>query len=264
MQVHKSRSAEQGSAILYVFIGAILFGALMYSFARSTSSGTSATTLTKSDDKLIISQIDAYATSLDVGINNLLSNGCSQNDLRFYHPNFKGATDYAGSATYATSPANKCHVFAKNGGGGVTWQAPPKKIVDAKFLDYLFTGYIGVDKVGNNSSACAYTDFMMQLNVPRSTCIAYNTIHDVVNTGGEPPLFQFANNYSYSAPLKGRVPLNYLKAGWSSGIIFGCQSNLAALGHNPRAIELTGKWSGCYEANQERGQYYIYHVLIAR
>jgi hypothetical protein len=184
--------------------------------------------------------------------------------LRFYHPKFRRATDYGGIAAYPNSPANRCHVFAKNGGGGLTWQPPPKEIVRAGFLDYLFTGYMEVSDVGSAGDSCATTDFMMQLNVPRSTCIAYNKLHGVTNTGGEPPLFQYGNNYYYDPAKKGRLPLNYMPAARTGITIFGCQSYIAGWGYNPKAVELDGKSAGCYEAYQERGQYYLYRVLIAR
>lgn len=252
--------SERGSALVYVFIGIALFGALMFSFSR----GSNSPNLSKNQDQIIASEFDSYAKNAETVINKLLANGCSQNDLRFYHPSFKNANNYSGMVDYPNYPANQCHVFAKNGGGGLTWVRPPQEIVRAGFLDYLFTGHIGVANVGSTNNNCTTTDFLIQLNVPKSTCIAYNNLHGVTNTGGEPPLFQYANNYQYSATHKGRVPLNYLQAGWNGNPIFNCQSTIAGPGSNPKAVELTGKSSGCYEANQERGQYYLYSVLIAR
>lgn len=244
----KSGYAQRGSAIIYIFIGVALFGALMFMFSRGASQQSTGMMAVK--DKITAEEIASYGRTVERAVNKLLLKGCSESDLRFYHPDFNGASDYAGQAEYSDSNQNQCFVFVPTA-GGVKWRLPPKDIVDAGYANYLFTGKVGVEDLGGNN--CPDTELIMFLRVTRNVCISYNNLFEVTNTGGNPPQFQNGQGWDVA---------NYLKFGW--GGYYGCGSTLGSSGHTPRASELISKPSGCFQAVDGTDVYLAYHVLLAR
>lgn len=247
--------SEHGSAIVYVFIGIALFGALMFMFSRGSSNKNDI--YDKNSEKLVVDEFLSYGNYMETEISKLLMDGCGERDLSFYHPNFWGPHNYAGAAKYGVSPDNKCSVFDPKG-GGAKWRSPPKKVYDSGIYDYLFTGIMGVRDIGQNN--CANTELMMFLQVPRATCLAANDQLKNINTGGNPPVFNSGHIYEDIGSGK-RSAINYLHFGWGN-LYFGCGATIGT-GPEPDASELTAKVAGCYQA-QNTEHYYLYRVLMAR
>jgi len=247
----KSGYTQRGSAIIYIFIGVALFGALMFMFSRGASQNSSSVS-SKADNALAISEIVSYAQTVERAVNKLISKGCSESNLRFYYPDFDGAGDYAGQAEYSDPNQNQCFVFVPTA-GGVKWKRPPKIVGDLGGInnnDYFFSGNIGVWNVGNND--CETTELMISTRVSRDLCMAYNEKFGVVNTGGEPPEYQRSGGSA-----------GYQKFGWGGGDGFWCGHSIGYPSDSPPGTELVGRTAGCYHAN-DSGDYYFYYVLLAR
>jgi hypothetical protein len=247
--------SEHGSAIVYVFIGIALFGALMFLFSRGSSNKNDI--YDKNSEKLVVDEFLSYGNYMETEISKLLMNGCSETDLSFYHPNFWAAWNYGGAWKYGASPPdNKCSVFDPKG-GGAKWSSPPKKIYDSGTYDYLFTGIVGVKDIGKNG--CPDTELMMLLQVPRATCLAANVQLNNSNTNGNPPIYNY--NIYENIPGNKRSAINYFHFGWGNNY-FGCGQTIGN-GAAPNGSELIGKTAGCYQV-QNTEYYYLYRVLMAR
>ena len=99
---------ESGSAIIYIFIGVALFGALIFMFSRGGSQNTNSMTAQRAN--ISTSAIIDYTRSLNSAIQKLLMNGCSEDQISFENPIVSGYTN-------SNAPSDKsCHVFDTSGG----------------------------------------------------------------------------------------------------------------------------------------------------
>jgi hypothetical protein len=245
---------QHGNVMFLILIAVILFAALGYAITSSSRSGGS--DISKDTIGLTVSEIENYAATINGAITRLKLSGCSETDLSFYHPSFDNANDYAGETTWDTAGQNKCHVFRPEG-GGVAWSRPPKLVVDYGVVNYLFAGKIGIEDVGTNG--CSQTELAMFLMVPKTLCLAYNDRQSIPNPGGNPP--QDSDSQIYDPATK--FPMNWAKFGWG-GQFYGCGFEIGAGHHNPRAPEIIGKPSGCFETTTAGGGYFIYDVITPR
>lgn len=110
------RYSEKGSAIVYVFIGIALFGALMFLFSRGASQNVSG--FTKQQSTVKAQALIDYSNNVANAVNRLITNGVSENDISF-------ATDlYKAKSGSILNPASKfpnctdesCKVFSPQGG----------------------------------------------------------------------------------------------------------------------------------------------------
>ena len=107
--------SQAGSAIIYVFVGVILFGILGLTFSRSMqqSSGD----ISEKTAKVGASEIIAYARSIDRAVNKMILNGTSETDIGFFFflttLNAGGGAHYLGNANCAVA---ECEIFDPAGG----------------------------------------------------------------------------------------------------------------------------------------------------
>lgn len=100
--------SEHGSAIVYVFIGIALFGALMFMFSRGTSQNTSA--MTDQSNNISASALLEESNILETTAQKLLHDGCSEQELSFDIPPYTANPN-------TNAPTDKhCHFFHPNGG----------------------------------------------------------------------------------------------------------------------------------------------------
>ncbi len=100
---------ENGSAIIYIFIGIALFGALMFMFSRGASQNTSS--IADQQKSISASEIIDEARLFERAVQKVMSAGCSESDISFDPPPFTANTN-------TNSPSDKhCHVFYISGGG---------------------------------------------------------------------------------------------------------------------------------------------------
>ena len=137
---------ESGSAIVYVFVGIILFAALMFTFSRVSQNASSNMGTQKAS--IIANEMVGYARDVEKSVNALLLKGCSESELSFENSSESGYIN-------ASAPADKtCHVF-NPAGGHITYQYPPigaETIIVAAaqpgYHNYAFNGNMKIQGIG--------------------------------------------------------------------------------------------------------------------
>ena len=130
--------------MFFILLGVVLFAALSFVIARGMRS-QSTKALTRQQATLAASDIIDFAQDVERGINKILSNGISENQISFEN----SATTIS---TYANAncTTDNCKVFMPDG-GGVSWRNPPQ---DAANMNWHFTashkipGYGGTGHAG--------------------------------------------------------------------------------------------------------------------
>jgi hypothetical protein len=254
-----SAHPERGSVFIYLMVACFLFGMLMFAYSRT--SGTSSNVLSESETRLAAQEIKSYANSVRNTVNRLMNNGCGDADLRFYHPNFYGAANYAGQAGYGVSPGNECYAFDPSNTVSTPWRRPPKAVIDFGISDYVFTGLNQIEDLGRNGcsgSPDPSYELTMKLIVPKELCIHYNKINGVTNPGGSPPEAQYSSVYDNSFK-----PNNYTQFGWG-GIFYGC-GTMIGQGTPNAQIYTRGKHAGCIKVTSNGDvRYELWEVLLVR
>lgn len=172
------RASERGSAIAYVFIGIILFGALMFMFSRNANQNSSG--FSKQENIVKAQAVIQYGDSVANAVNKLMTNGVSENDISFETEVFKdkGGSTLNLAVNYPNCINNKCKVFHKDG-GRITAQVP----VDLGPLDpnspsyYQFPGgllphVINMKDVGTSLPELVLTFY----SIPKNVCAEINTL----------------------------------------------------------------------------------------
>ena len=145
MQLNNTiRNTQAGNVFVFILAGIFLFGALIFTFTRGASKGT--TNLGKHQARVAAQEIMGYAQSLEQGVNRVRRNGCSENQISFENSEIAGYPN-------ANAPGdNSCHVFEENGGRAI-YQAPNDMWLDGSFTggssfgDNVFTGNLSIDGV---------------------------------------------------------------------------------------------------------------------
>jgi hypothetical protein len=101
-------TAQRGSALLYIFIGIALFGALMFMFSRQTTQNISS--INAPQNSLSATDIIDQGRSLEAAVKKIVYNGCSENQISFDPPPYTANTNPDAPSDY------HCHVFHQNGG----------------------------------------------------------------------------------------------------------------------------------------------------
>ncbi len=113
--MNKSTSDQNGSAMIYIFVGVALFGALMFIFSRGANQNVSS--VTNQQSKIIASEILDYSRTVELSVNRLLAKGCSENQINFENSFESGYVN-------ASAPTDKsCNVF-DSAGGKVKYKYP--------------------------------------------------------------------------------------------------------------------------------------------
>lgn len=225
--------SENGSAIVYVFIGVALFGALMFAFTRGGSQNTS--DLSAQQAKIVASEMLEYSRTVETAVNGLLNKGCSENELSFEN------TFESGYAN-ASAPINKsCHVFDP-AGGRLKYKYPPKGAETAYvagapapgWKNYAFNGNMQILNLGSTS-----TELIFWTQTNKAIC-------DQINLGlGKTTADDTYGNNIIDAPYTG----SFATAG------------PAVIGDEAYAPALS---KGCFNQPTHSGQYIFYAVLVAR
>ena len=87
----QSNSREQGSALLYVFIGLILFTGLVFTFSKSFQNSNDLSS--PQQGKIAANDILSYTTDISQTVTKLITKGCSENDISFENPVVTGYTN---------------------------------------------------------------------------------------------------------------------------------------------------------------------------
>ncbi len=229
-----------------------LFAALSYIVSSGFRAGES--NLSKEKVDLIVTEMLDYAEALQRASQTLRINGCKfgEGGLTFYSHKFANPGHY----NIPSVPAdNSCHIFHPNG-GGVTWQPPPKELIDFGSFEYVISGFRGVSPFGidNNSEGIELT---IRTLVTEDICIAINERSGAPNPSGNPPQVSCCTGIS--------IPSNSVQVYGLSNVLAGRDGFLhnIFIGKDTHANELNGHLTGCHH-NTTDNTYEFFHVLAVR
>src|SRR3989338_10858232 len=247
--------SEHGSAIVYVFIGIALFGALMFLFSRGASQ--TSPTISAQRAKILATEITDYSTTLEKGVQKLLSKGCSEKEINFASPMWFQIGNAGAYLVYENvnghSPADhSCQLFRKEG-GGVIFQQPPKDAIASPNALYNFTGTMTVLEVGTS-----FPELNVILEVNKDVCIAVNKLNGVNLPSGQPYNMSPINNVTlYPTPLVTWKAYGY----WMMDTLGSAFNTWLVM---TSAYGLKGHKSGCFAGGASTITYLYYYVLEAR
>jgi hypothetical protein len=246
--VGRGSDTQRGSAIVYVFIGIILFVALAFVFSRTFQG--SDTTMSAAKAKTIASATLDYSQRISRSVTTLLANGCSETELDF--SNFRHPTD----VNFQAPADGSCNVFGNAGGkapytlttelGAAVLVAP---IVFKEDGDWLFTANtMSISGIGN---AALNELIMFASNIDQQVCIEINRMLGITNPSDYPPR-------DATSTLAGT------HFGLSASDLFG--NATAGSTVETSGDELTGRSAGCYVNSLAAGtdRFYFYQVLVVK
>jgi hypothetical protein len=232
---------QSGNALWFILIAIVLLGGLTVMMSRS--SGTSEDSGDYERSQIQVSEVARYAKSIELAVQNLRNNECSENDLNFDTPLLVGHDNI-------TAPANEsCDVFSAKGGGMTYKKIPPvlldtSKSAQAYYGFWVFTGRLRMGGVGGTDPELS----MIAPFLTKDFCMKLNTFLKISNVAGDSPMEDTAGQGSFLFPFTGTFVAG-------SDI----DGNGNALGQN---LFLRQK-SGCTKSSSG-DSYNFFHVLIAR
>lgn len=135
---YNQQIAEKGSLLLYILLGIVLIGTLTIVLRNS---GGGSQNIDREGLILKASQVQRYSAELSSSVADLLSNGISESDIRFAHPD--APTEYGNITTNPTQ-----QIFGKTG-GKANYRDAPSDINDGSPWEFFATTripQIGSDK----------------------------------------------------------------------------------------------------------------------
>lgn len=181
---------QRGNALWMILLAIALLGGLTAMFARSSS--TSDDTGDYERNSIAASEIMRYAKSLEIGVQNLITRGCSENDISFWNDSNGDGTENGSDDYYnANAPSDRsCHVFWPEG-AGLTPMTPKADWLDASksaLGNYGNYTYAVAQMAGVNSTTdpLVSTDMELVLILPylkKSTCQGINATLDIPPAG---------------------------------------------------------------------------------
>lgn len=217
---------QSGNALWFILIAVVLLGILTVVLSRG--SGNIDQSGNVEQERIKASKIVRYAKSIEAGIQQMLMNSCSENDI-----SFKNSTD-AGYTNPDTPDGSPCQVF-QTSGAGLEWRA----VSDRPFSSgerMIITSGIAVTGVENN----ARQELISLIPVARGLCLQINK--DLGNSTDITDITSDISSYSKF-----------------TGIYTGSDTIGNGAGKAPA---LTGKQAGCFIDDNEDNVFY--QVLIAR
>jgi hypothetical protein len=246
---------ERGNVIYFVFLAAVLFGALAFAVSEMLRGGDPDEI---SDEKvrLYVAEISNYGREMKQAIGNMrLSNGCEEYEISFANASVE---DYE----HSPETADNCKVF-HIAGGGMNYQIPVKDWLDPTresedgYAEWYFAGNSCVYEIGNGDSNCASnadandSDLVMILPyVRKNICVQMNKQFGIENPGDDPPRASGSVWTSDMTKFTGTF----------------ADGGTAIQSGGDDADILTGRSAGCFEGSgtPPTGSYHFYQVLLAR
>lgn len=242
--MRNSAASQNGSALVYIFIGVILFAALALSFSRGmnqSSSGVSAKTA-----KVGASEIVEYAKTIERAVNKMVLNGISESDLDFSNMvttlTASGGALYTGNAGCATA---SCKVFDPSGGKIKPLELSPDYLIDNGLLGAgdpmagaIIPNVVVVDTLGSADPELVISFY----GLSEPVCVAINDMFKVDNPGNRPP--------SENATAAGDM-------------FTGAYTSATTIGDG--TPDLAGRTDFCYKQSGSSPAIHVYdHVLLTR
>ncbi len=237
--------SQRGSALIYVFIGVILFGILGITYTRSMQQKSG--DIDDKTAKVGASEIISYAKTIDRAVNKMLLNEVSEADLGFTNSvttlSASGGTIYTGNANCSVAT---CEIFDPAGGKVRAAPVGSSYIIDNYLLNgsapmagAIFPAKVIVESLGSTEPDLVISFYGLKMAV----CRSINNSFNIDNPNNVPP-------------VEDNIPaIDYYDGDLST--------STTTLGDT--VADLEGKMDFCYKASGSDPALYIYqHVLIAR
>ena len=240
----QNRNREHGSALVYVFIGLILFAGLIFTFSKSFQNSNDLA----ADQQGAVAANDllTFSNQVEQSVQKLIIKGCSETEISFENLIESGYTN-------PSSPVGKsCHVFDPQG-GNMAWRSPPIGVNDGS--TWAFVG--GPVMHNANGAKSDYTNQNAELviylfSLTEETCAAINSTQNI------PGIPVDSSNIGAAAKFTG----TFLAQENITGSILASQPSpcMAAL---PEP-HLCGRSTACFR-EEDAGQRYVFvRTLYAR
>lgn len=243
-----SNNREAGNVFILILLGITLFGALMYSFSRSSNQGTG--NLTKQQAKIAAQEILNYARLVEGAVDRVRRNGCSETEISFDNAVVSGYSN-------PNSPPDKsCHIF-EDEGGKVDYAELPESYIDSSFSSYQADLnrtwgewiYSGADTIRGVGTTCATSNckelaaYIHFIN--KNICFELNKNLGIALIAGDAP------------PERTASP----PGGFVADKFIGTFKNTA----EGVDVGIIGAGTACLKVAVSGNNYYLfYHVLLAR
>lgn len=181
------KHTERGNALVYVFIGVALFGALMFLFSKGASQNTSG--FTKQQSSISASELIEMGKTLESGVQKIMNNGCSENEISFDPPPYTANSN-------SNSPVDfHCHVFHPKGGN-----------VNSQFFgNWKFSSHASIETAGSdNTEIVGYIE-----GLSADTC---QKINDLLQNGFA--TIPLESGYVFNGSFDGTSPTNTGAVRW--------------------------------------------------
>jgi hypothetical protein len=187
----KSSMQNQNGNILIYILGAIfLLGILIVMVKGSSTPGSN---IDRETLMIRVAEVQAYGQELERAVAYVMSNGYSEEDIRFAHPDAN-----PGYGVITDTPTRQ--VFSTQG-GGAKYRTPPDDI-QTTTTNWIFNAENNVGTVGTECTSDSCVDLVaLLMNVREDFCIEMNEQTGVENPAGVPP--QDQNDFSYGTLFTG-------------------------------------------------------------
>jgi hypothetical protein len=226
----QNKKSEQGNVFVIILIAVALFGALIFTFTRSGSQGTS--TVSKQEAKIAAQEILNYARLVEGAVDRVRRNGCSETEISFESAVAPGYSN-------PNSPIDKsCHIFEPEGGKIQFIPVNPSYLATPTSNPYFdFRGVFQIIGVGTSK-----TDLIMQKgSLDQNVCSSINELLNI--------------NVSPNPPIDNNTGSGVMFTGFYGG---GLPDTL-----NDENTALEGQATAC-RLKDTIDRYKFYHVLLAR
>lgn len=220
-----TRNAERGNVFLFILLGVILFAALAFAVSRGFRSDTT-TAMSQRKAELLAVDVIAFAQRLERTVAKMQRNGISENDISFENPVDAG---------YAHTPsADNQNVFHGDG-GAISRQGAPSGANDGSAWHY--TGHTCIADLGTGATGCAS------------------------NTASDEELIAVLPNVNATVCgiIDKKLGISAIPA--NTGTAYSATKFTGTYADGSEIILDRSRNAACYS---QGGNYYFYHVLIAR
>lgn len=163
----KGHDAEHGNAFFVIFLGVILFAALIFTISSGMNTGTSKMSVAQARNQA--TDIITYSHQIERAVKRIYTRGISESDISFENAIVSGYDHTPAAAT-------KAQVFNAADGGFAAWRSPMRGSSASATNTWLFTGGVVLTGQVSNSKS----ELMMVLPVTSEICAEINR---QLNTG---------------------------------------------------------------------------------
>lgn len=237
---------QSGNALWFILLAIFLLGGLTVLLSRTGSQSEDTGSTERAS--IMASEMMRYAAGIESAVQQLLSRGCSENQISFHHPDLTPA----GSYINPNSTDGSCNIFDVKGAGIAFTRKKDswREETTASSPFWQLYGNQCIYGVGTGTTTCtnAQTELFVAAGVlKKELCLEINRRLGVENPSGAPPS---------DIMLGGYFTGSFEPSGSAGENIIGDSATTSA-------IPLQYKKSACLQDSNNQ-KYHFYHVILAR